>query len=144
MIAKKTTLLCVGLGATLLARRGDAQPETEPDAKPAAMATAGAEGTDQLTLPKDRLVLDAFIEANLSSDAVFKPFSISPDLWYGATDDITVGLVHSAVGRSGIIGAGGAVAGAGNALCLAGTDNGCPDVYPGFGLDARYKLKTGT
>jgi hypothetical protein len=137
MIPKRTTLLCAGLGTTLLAARVDAQPETEPDAKPAATATAGAEGTDQLTLPKGRAVVDAFLEVNLNE--AFKPISISPDLWYGATDDITVGLVHSSVGETGVIG------GFGNSLCLSGTGtgSGCTDFYPGFGLDARYKLKTG-
>lgn len=135
MNAKTTTLLCAGLGMTLLAARVDAQPEAEPDAKPAATATAGAEGTDQLTLPKGRAVVDAFLEINLNE--VFKPISISPDLWYGTTDDITVGLVHSSVGETGIIG------GVGNSLCLSGTGSGCADFYPGFGLDARYKLKTG-
>ena len=137
MIAKKTTLLCVGLGATLLAARADAQPETEPDAQPAATATAGADGTEQLTLPKGRAVLDVFVEIGLSAGSPFDPISISPDLWYGATDDITVGLIHSTLGASGVIG------GVGNSLCLSGTPS-CTDFYPGLGLDARYQLKTGT
>lgn len=137
MISNKIKLLGVGLGATLLAARADAQPETEPDAKPAATATAGADGTDQVTLPKGRVVLDAFLEIGLSSGNAFKPISISPDVWYGATDDITVGLVHSAVGTSGFIG------GTGTSLCLSGTDGGCSDLYRNVGFDARYKLKTG-
>lgn len=144
MRAKTTTLSCVVFGATLFAARANADPETEPDADAdappavAAGATGAAAGADQVTLPKGRLLLDAFVEANLSSGAVFKPLSISPDLWYGATDDITVGLVHSAAGGSGVVG------GVGNSLCLTGVDNGCADLYPGFGIDARYKLKTGT
>src|SRR5689334_4645322 len=140
MIAKKTMLLCVGLGAALWAARANAQPETEPepDAKPAAAATVGANGTDQLTLPNGRAVLNAFVEIGLSTDSAFQPISVSPDVWYGATDDITVGLIHSAVGASGIMG------GVGTSLCLSGTGGGCNDVYPGVGLDARYKLKTGT
>jgi hypothetical protein len=138
MIAKKTTLLWAVLGATLLAARANAQPETDPEgeAKPAAGAT-GTEGAAQLTLPKGRLVLDVFVPIGLSTDAAFKPISISPDVWYGATPDLTVGLVHSSVGASGFMG------GVGTSLCLSGSDNGCPDVYRGFGLDARYKLKTG-
>ena len=90
-----------------------------------------------MTLPKGRVLLDAFFEINLASGAEFKPFSLSPDVWYGATDDITVGLVHSAVGTSGFIG------GTGESLCLAGTGGGCADVYHNVGVDVRYKLKTG-
>lgn len=139
MLAKTITRSCVVFGVTLLAAHADAEPETEPafEAPPAVAAAAGAAGADQVTLPKGWLLLDAFAEINLSSGAVFQPFSISPDLWYGVTDDVTVGLVHSAAGRSGFIG------GVGDALCLTGEDNGCPDVYPGFGFDARYRLETG-
>ena len=139
MLAKTSTILCVVLGATLVTARAQAD-EPEPDSeKPAAPATpaAGAEGTDSLTLPHGRLLLNAFVEIGLSTGAAFKPISLSPDVWYGVTDDITVGLVHSAAGGSGFIG------GVGDALCLTGTDNGCAELYPGLGIDARYKLKTG-
>ena len=98
-------------------------------------ADANAEGQDQLTLPRGRLLLDALVEINLSSGGAFKPFSITPDLWYGATDELTVGLVHSSLAASGFIG------GVGDALCLSGSGSGCPDLYPGFGIDGRYRLK---
>lgn len=101
------------------------------------MAATG-EGGDQLTLPKGRLLLSAFLEVNLSTDLVGKPISLSPDIWYGVTDDITVGLIHSAVGGSGIIG------GVGTSLCLTGADNGCANLYSNVGADVRYKLKNGT
>ena len=133
MLYKTTTFVCVVIGATLSTARADTDPNTEP----ATNATAAVEGADQLTLPQGRLLLDAFVEINLSDGAVFKPFSISPDVWYGATPELTVGLVHSAVGASGFIG------GVGTALCLSGSANGCGDVYPGVGVEARYKLTTG-
>lgn len=136
MLAKTTTIACVALG-TLLAARAHAQPETESEAKPPETPAAGAEGGDQLTLQKGRLLLDAFVEISLSTDAVFKPFSISPDVWYGVTDDITVGLIHSATGTTGFIG------GVGNSLCLSGTSGGCSDFYRNVGFEARYKLTTG-
>jgi len=94
---------------------------------------AGA--TEQFTLPRGTLFLDAFLEINLSSDAAFKPVSLAPDLWYGVTDDLTLGIVHSSNGATGIIG------GVGDALCLTGKDNGCASFYPGLGIDARYRLK---
>ena len=56
-------------------------------------------------------------------------------MWYGATDELTVGLVHSSLGTTGFIG------GVGQALCLSGDANGCDGVYPGAGVEVRYKLK---
>lgn len=135
MFDKTSTLLSVAL--VTLATTRDARAQ-DPDVEAEPTVAASTAGADQLTLPRSRLLVDAFVEMSLSSGAAFKPFSLSPDLWYGATDDITIGLVHSGVGATGFIGT------AGDALCLAGSANLCPDVYPGFGVDARYKLKTGT
>jgi hypothetical protein len=125
-------LVCVVLGATLSTARAD---DMETGAAPHA---ATADGAEQLTLPKGRVLLDAFLEINLSDQAAFKPISISPDVWYGATDELTVGLVHSSQGSTGFIG------GVGDSLCLSGTDNGCVNVYNNVGIDARYKLQPGT
>jgi hypothetical protein len=94
-------------------------------------------GADQMVMPKSKLLVDAFVEINLSKGAAFKPVSISPDLWYGVTDDLTLGLVHSGIGASGVIG------GVGDALCITGKSNGCETVYQGLGIDARYRLKGG-
>jgi hypothetical protein len=129
MLGKTSTILCVlALSATARAQTEDAEPQ----------AAASADGADQLTLPKGRVVLDAFLEMNLSTDLVFKPVSLSPDIWYGVTDDITAGLIHSTVGAIGFIG------NVGDSLCLtSGVENGCADVYNNVGVEARYKLKTG-
>jgi hypothetical protein len=133
----KTSTIAGGvICAALFAAPAHAQPEPDSEAKPAAGATADGEGA-QLTLPKGRLLLVAFQETNLSSGAVFKPVSISPDVWYGVTDDITAGLVHSAVGMTGVIG------GTGTSLCLTGSDNLCRSFYPNVGFAARYKLQNG-
>lgn len=135
MFDKTSTFVCVALGATLATMPAAAQPATEPEA--VSTSPAGPDGIAQVTLPKGRVLLDAYLEASLVSGAEFKPFSLSPDIWYGATDDLTVGLVHSSVAGSGFMG------GVGTSLCLAGTGGGCADVYPGFGVDARYRLKNG-
>jgi len=131
MLEKTTALVCVALGAMLSTARADDDTES----KPAAEATASADGGDQLTLPKGRLLLNGFLEVNLNE--IGKPISLSPDIWYGVTDDITVGLVHSSVGSSGFIG------GVGTSLCLTGADNGCANLYSNVGADIRYKLKSG-
>lgn len=134
MLEKTTVLVCLGLCSTLSIAHADTEPD--PGAAPAAATPSNAGGT-QLVLPKGRLVLDAYVPINLSDGAVGKPISISPDLWYGVTDDITVGLVHSSLGSTGLMG------GVGTSLCLTGEDNGCANVYSNVGIDARYKLKNG-
>lgn len=135
MLAKNTTIAGVVLGM-LFAARAHAQPDPDSETKPldAAAAAAGGEGGEQLTLQKGRLVVNGYLAIGLSDGAAFKPISLSPDVWYGVTDDITVGLVHSAVGTTGFIG------GVGESLCLSGSEN-CGDLYKNAGVEARYKLK---
>jgi len=140
MPAKTSILVCVVLGASLSIARADEteNPVTSPTATNAPPAPAG-EGIDQMVLPKGRLLLDAFAEINLSSGAVFKPFSITPDLWYGLTPDVTFGLFHSTLGTIGFMG------GVGDSLCLTGTGTGgCPHVYNNVAFLLRYGLKKGT
>ena len=108
------------------------------DAGSASAASAGSDSSDQLVLPKGRAVVDAFLLVNLSSGAAFKPVSLSPDIWYGATDKLTVGLVHSTWGETGFAGVG-----IGDALCLSGSSNGCASVYHDVALDGRYELERG-
>ena len=117
-----TGCLLIGSGASALA---------DEDAAP-----RGAQPTDQLALPAGTLVIDAFLEANLSKTMAWKPVSLSPDVWYGATDELTLGLVHSSVGATGFLG------GVGDSLCLTGSSNGCAHFYQDVGLDARYRLTT--
>ena len=76
-------------------------------------------------MPKGKLLLDAFLEMNLSSGEAFKPVSLSPDLWYGVTDDLTLGLVHSTTGATGFIG------NTGDSLCLTGGQQRLPALLSG-------------
>ena len=62
------------------------------------------------------------LQINMSSDAVAKPFSIAPDIFYGVSKKLSVGLTHS------------------TGICLAGTDNGCAKVYNDVGIEALYSL----
>jgi hypothetical protein len=133
MLSKTSTIAGVVFATLLFGARAHAQPDPDSEAKPP--DAAGADGTEQLTLPKGRLVVNGFVEINLSTDFAFKPVSITPDAWYGVTDDITAGLVHSATAVTGFIG------GVGDALCLSGSSSGCADVYPGVGFEGRYKIK---
>src|SRR5215468_2469323 len=124
MLAKNTTIMGVVLGM-LLAARAHAQSDPDSETKPldAAAASAGGEGGEQLTLQKGRLVVNAYLGIGLSNGSAFKPITISPDLWYGVTDDITAGLVHSAVGTYGFMGGAGLAGLAGNSLCISGSSS---------------------
>lgn len=88
----------------------------------------------RMTLPEGRLLVQGFLEMNLSTDAAFKPVSLSPDVWYGLRDDISIGLTHSASGTGGFYG------GVGNSLCLTGEENGCGGLYRNVALLGRYSL----
>ncbi len=116
-------VLCVLAGAATVA-----SADTAPPAGPPSTTAPEATASEQLNLPKGQLLIDGFVTVNLSSDSsgnseVGKPISLTPDIWYGVTDDITIGLVHS-FGETGLL-----VGITGNSLCLTGTGGGCPNFY---------------
>lgn len=75
-------------------------------------------------------------EVNIANNFWAKPFSLAPDLWWGATSKLTVGLVHgnASVDRFA----------PGASLCVR-TDDVlyCDSAYHGSGLDARYQVLDG-
>jgi len=99
-------------------------------------ATTTEEAPIVMTAPKGSLSIMAHLDVNLSKDAAFKPVSIAPDIWYGATEKLSVGLTHSALATSGFWG------GPGAGLCLTGEDNGCGNTLSNTGLQARYDLSS--
>jgi opacity protein-like surface antigen len=92
-------------------------------------------GYDSFNLPKGQLFIDAFFTMDLSINVAGQGISLSPDIWYGITDDITVGLVHSTVGETGFLG------GIGDSLCFSGKTGECASFYNNVGADLRYRLK---
>lgn len=104
----------------------------------AAVASADPAQSDRLTVPVGHGVVTGTLAINLSTDLAFKPVSLSPDLWYGVHDKVTVGLIHSGRGTSGFVGS------VGQSLCLTGEENGCGSFYPGLGIAGRYDLRRGT
>lgn len=108
---------------------GTARAQSDQGAEPAA---ADVNEERQMTLPAGRVFVQAFVEINLSQDAALEPVSLAPDAWYGVSDELTVGLVHSGRGATGFYGD------AGNGLCFTGEEGGCAKVYNSIGIDARY------
>lgn len=90
-----------------------------------------------LTLPAGKLNVAVNLEIEMTKDKVAKPVSISPDVSYGVTSDLTVALVHSRFATTGFR------AGVGGGLCVTGTDKGCPEVYDNVGVEGWYSLARG-
>jgi len=114
------TLLAASISISTTALAEEATPAEEP---PIVMTAA-----------KGSLFVMAHLDINLSKDAAFKPVSLAPDIWYGATEKLSIGLTHSGLASSGFWG------GAGAGICLTGKDKGCADTYSNGGLQARYDL----
>jgi hypothetical protein len=96
-----------------------------------------------MTLPGGAFYLNAVVETNLAKGAAGKPISIAPDLWYGASDKLTLGLVHSSRGATGFL------TGFVNGLCFLGGSGGgaCAaglgKIYTTVGAEARIAISEG-
>src|SRR5262245_40262487 len=100
------SLSVLALGAPALAQTSDEPPAPPVDAPP-----AGPVG-ERVVLPAKRLYARAALEIELSSGTAGDPVSLAPDVYYGVTPELTVGLLHSALARTGVMG------GTGSSLCL--------------------------
>ena len=135
-----------------------ADPNAPPadGTQPAAAPTPAAGMGPSLTLVDKGKILIAgsTVNINMSADAVGKPISLSPSVWYGVNEKLSVGLTHDQgttpyTPRPGLrittipnpldptmsiqaAGAGG--------ICFTGEDNGCPKVYDNIGVDALYGI----
>ena len=107
-----------------------APPQTLPAQPPAARAPG-------LALRRGKVVLTVTLEASLSKGSAFEPTSIAPDISYGATDRLTLSLVHSGFATTGFRGT------AGGGVCVTGEDGGCAKVYNNVGAEALVDLVRG-
>jgi hypothetical protein len=117
------------LATSAFAQDGDdgSPASSAPDGQYAVMR--GVQG------PAGMLSARLLLDVNLSADNVGKPISFAPDLYYGVTDRLQLGLRHD--------GPMGWQARPGLGLCLTGKDNGCPKVYDNIGFDVMYGLAFG-
>lgn len=83
-----------------------------------------------VVLPDGGVLAELTIEANLAHNFWATPLSFAPDVWWGATDWLTVGVVHSNASVDRFA--------PGASLCVR-TDDVlyCDSAYRGSGLDAR-------
>jgi hypothetical protein len=135
-------------------KAADEEEEPEPQPKPKADAdepTAGGDGagtavavgkaSGRMTMPGGKILLNTIVEANLAKGAAGKPFSVAPDIWYGASDKLTLGLVHSGRGITGFL------TGAGRGLCFGDKEGACAfglgKIYTTAAVEARIGLTEG-
>ena len=76
------------------------------------------------------------LETNLYAYSMWRPTSLAPDVWYGVTPDLTVGVVSSADALS--------LVGTGDGLCFGGNAHGCEQAYSNLGIDARWAIARGS
>jgi len=79
-----------------------------------------------LTLGKGMLEIrgDTF-RVGLSKDSSFEPLSIAPDIFYGISNVLTVGVYHT------------------TGICLTGVDGGCLSTYNDLGIEGQFALMHG-
>ncbi len=84
-----------------------------------------------IVLPVGAVAADLTVEINLAHNFWGEPLSLAPDVWWGATDRLTLGLVHSNASLERFA--------PGASFCVR-TDDVlyCDAPYRGSGLDARY------
>lgn len=108
----------------------------DDDSSPAADDPAGQNALARdVQGPGGMLSARIVLGVNLSKGAFGEPISIAPDVHYGVTDKLQLGLLHT--------GPTGWQARPGTGLCLTGKDSGCPKVYDNIGFDVMYAFGSG-
>jgi hypothetical protein len=64
---------------------------------------------------------------------VGRAVALAPDVWFGVTQELTVGLIHSSQSVDRI--------GARSTVCLRQSDLLCDTAYQGSGVDVRYRIR---
>lgn len=118
------------------------EPEARADAVPVATPSPPPPRQGAVTLPAGVVAGHLAIELSLSSGGVLEPASIAPDISYGVTDDLTLGIIHSGSALTGFRGS------AGWGYCLNGTDSttelNCHTSYTAGGVEALYNIGRGS
>ena len=132
-------LLAAGSGVAFAQAPEGAPPAAPEGAPPAAgaetapaPASAGAGAGPLLTLRQGGVSVDGDVVVSLSSGAVGKPVQIVPNVYYGISDQLSVGIAHNPGAE--------VFQTAGRGLCLTGTDSGCLKFYNNISLDALFSF----
>jgi len=102
-------------------------------------STAHADPDDLVARPivlaEGQVEANLTVEVDLAPGQIAKPLSLAPDVWFGATDRLTVGIVHSDPAIDRIA--------PGASLCVGTGVPGCGHIYSGGGIDTLWSLVAG-
>ena len=90
--------------------------------------------TRSLVLPRNAFRASLTLEYSLAKRHSGTPVSLAPDVWFGATDELTVGVIHSSPSVDRI--------GGRASFCIRQSDTTCDQAYQGSGVDAMYRLRS--
>jgi hypothetical protein len=141
LCAALATLLALASTATAERKRVERakeKPEPRPEVRVEAEPPAPPPLLPGVTLRAGVVAGSLSFEINVSNDAVREPMSIAPDLSYGITDDLTLGIIHSGSALTGFRGS------AGWGVCFTGTDGACRTTYTAGGIEALYNIGRGS
>ena len=98
-----------------------------------------------LVLDENHVAAQVTLEANLAAGQTWSPTSIAPDLWYGVTHELTIGVISSDANMDRVP----PFFEPGDSICIArdhalpGFAASCRRRYHGSGLDGLYELVRG-
>src|SRR5687768_14788793 len=80
---------------TLLLTAAPAMAQIEPSPVPVETAPMGGSELSSIMQPAGQLVIGVPIVINMTSDLVADPINVPLDIYYGVSDDLTLGISHS-------------------------------------------------
>lgn len=96
---------------------------------------AAREAAADVPLANGQVEADLTIEANLHPSETAEPLSIAPDLWFGASDRLTLGIVHSGPAIDRLE--------PGASLCVRTFVTGCDRLWQRAGIDSLWTVQRG-
>lgn len=78
---------------------------------------------------------EARLAVELGLEGTVRPIALAPDLWYGVTDRLTVGVIHSDTSIDQVA--------ATASFCFRGGPETCDHIYRGSGLDVAWSALAG-
>lgn len=147
-MSRRSSSLSIASALATLVAAGAAHAQTEPAApgdptaapgstvEPSAAAMAGAPELLPIQPAMGRIEIRVPLVINLSEDSAGDPTNLPLDIYYGVSDELTLGITHS----NGVVQAASPYPPF-RGICFT---DACNNAYDNIGLDALYRILGGT